>query len=481
MGVLEKLEPREVFYYFEQICQIPHGSGNVDQISDYLVNFAKERGLEYYQDATKNVVIIKEATKGYENEEPFILQGHMDMVAVKTTDCEKDMTKDGLDVAVEGDWVYARKTSLGGDDGIAVAYCMALLDSDTIGHPRLEVVITTDEEVGMDGATAIDLSMLKGHRMLNLDSEEEGYFLTSCAGGARVNCHLPISRVKNEGIHYELFVKGLQGGHSGEMIHKGRGNSHVLAGRILSEVAEKVDFSLLSLDGGVADNAIARQTEIQLLVSPENTEAFEEAVRESEAAIAKELATKDPDFCVSLVKWEKEEAQALDKASLRHICQALLTLPNGVQAMSADVEGLVETSLNMGIMKTSDEEIAMNFSVRSAIESAKYYLIKKIETILDMVGGHCDVTGIYPGWEYRKNSMLRDRMYTIYKEMFGKEPVIQALHAGLECGILSHKIEDLDCVSIGPDMKDIHTTEEQLSISSTARMWDFVVEIISRK
>lgn len=484
MGAFEQLEPKSVFEFFEKICSIPHGSGNVGQISDYLVSFAKERGLEHYQDAAKNVIIIKEASEGYENEEPLILQGHMDMVAVKTPACDIDMKKDGLRIAVDGDWAYAEGTSLGGDDGIAVAYSLALLDSDTVKHPRLEVVITTEEETGMDGARAIDLSMLKGHRMLNLDSEEEGIFLASCAGGARVNCHVPVEREHKSGIHYELFVKGLQGGHSGEMIKLERGNSNVLAGRILSEVQDTIgaeNLYLMSLEGGLADNAIPRETEVQLLVLENQTEVFEAAVRKSERDIQNELATKDPDFQVSLTRWEKEEADVMNADSARKVTQVMLTLPNGVQANSADVPGLVETSLNMGVVKTGEKEVSMHFSVRSSVESSKENLIRRIYTIVGFAGGHCDTAGTYPGWAFRKDSKLREKMVAIYEEMYGKTPEIQAIHAGLECGLLSAKISDLDCVSIGPDMRDIHTTEEKLSISSTKRVWEFVVEVVSRK
>ena len=478
--VLKNLEPKNVFYFFEEICNIPHGSGNVEKISNYLVNFAKERNLEVYQDEMKNVIIIKEATSGYENEEPVIIQGHMDMVAVKKPDYDIDMKTEGLRVAVDGDNVYAEGTSLGGDDGIAVAYALALLDSDTYEHPRLEVIITVDEEVGMDGARVIDLSMLKGHRMLNIDSEEEGIFLTSCAGGARIDCYLPVTREKAKGSLYAVTIGGLQGGHSGCEIDKERGNSNSLFGRLFTELGKKVSFRLVSMAGGLADNAIPRETTAKVLVCG-NENIFEEEIRLFEQKMKKELETKEPEFQVVMKKEEAAEYDVFSEESTKKAVQLLTALPNGVQAMSLDVKGLVETSLNMGIVSTKEEEFQIQISVRSSIESAKEALIQKVETVTELCGGKTAVSSEYPGWAYRKDSPLRDTIIRVYREMYGKEPEIQAIHAGLECGILAEKIEDLDCVSLGPDMKNIHTTEETLSISSVKRVWEFCLEVLKQK
>lgn len=479
-SVLKDLEPKEVFFYFEEICGIPHGSGNVEQISNYLVNFAKERNLEYYQDSLKNVVIIKEASKGYEAEEPVIIQGHMDMVAVKKPECSIDMKTEPLRLAVDGDNVYAEGTSLGGDDGIAVAYALALLASDSIAHPRLEVVLTVDEETGMDGARGIDLSMLKGHRLLNLDSEEEGIFLTSCAGGARVNCSLPITRTARKGTFYEVTICGLQGGHSGCEIDKERGNSNSLMGRFLAECLKEDNGALISLSGGLADNAIPRETTAQLLILQGETD-FEMAAADFEKKVKKELESKEPDFQVLLKKGEQTEKAVFEEAANRSAIRLLAAMPNGIQAMSLDVKGLVETSLNMGIIRTSETELEVEFSVRSSMESAKEALIRKLEIIAGLCGAETMVSGAYPGWAYRKDSPLRETLVRVYREMYGKEPEIQAIHAGLECGLLAEKIADLDCVSLGPDMKNIHTTEETLSISSVKRVWEFCVEVLKQK
>ncbi len=481
MGVLTGLEPQKVFYYFEEITKIPHGSGNVEQISNYLADFAKERKLFYIQDELKNIIIIKDATPGYEEEPAVIIQGHMDMVAVKKPDCDIDMKTQGLKVAVDGDKIYAEGTSLGGDDGIAVAYALAILDSDDLKHPRLEVVITVDEEVGMDGAREIDLSMLKGKRMLNVDSEEEGIFLTSCAGGARVKCQLPVQETNREGITYEVIVGGLQGGHSGVEIHKERGNANCLMGRLLWKLAEKIPVSIMSVKGGLADNAIPRETKAVMVVAKEDSVAFTAMIAEVEAEIAEELATKDPDFYIHAKERDNGSFICITPEDTKKAAAFLVALPNGVQAMSADMPGLVETSLNLGVMELKKEGLEAVFAVRSSVESAKHALIDKMKAVTALAGGKAEVTGDYPGWKYRVNSPLRDKMIALYEEMYGKKPEIEAIHAGLECGLIADKIEDLDCVSFGPQMSDIHTTEETLSISSAARVWDYLVTLLARK
>lgn len=483
MGVLSTLEPKKVFHFFEEICSIPHGSGNVEKISDYLVEFAKERNLFYIQDELKNVIIIKEATTGYENEPAVILQGHMDMVAVKKPELDMDMKTEGLRVAVAGDLVYAEGTSLGGDDGIAVAYALALLDSTEYAHPRLEVVITVDEEVGMDGARGIDLSMLKGHRLLNLDSEEEGIFLTSCAGGGRIHTYLPYGETTKEGVLYRISVEGLLGGHSGAEIHKERGNANCLMGRLLYNLTKEMPVCLESMQGGLADNAIPRQTIATVLIEEKDEAKFKEIILNTEKEVKAELATKDPDFGITGILVDEGKYVCADEESTAHIAAYLLALPNGVQAMSADMPGLVETSLNLGIMelKKEEQELLCEFSVRSCIESAKQNLIGTVCAVTELAGGSYSVSGDYPGWAYRVDSPLREKMIRVYEQMYGKKPEVQAIHAGLECGILASKIDDLDCISFGPDMKDIHTTEETLSISSTKRVWEYLIALLAEK
>ncbi len=403
------------------------------------------------------------------------------MVAVKKPDCDIDMAKEGLRIAVRGDEIYAQGTSLGGDDGIAVAYALALLDSDTIKHPRLEVIVTVDEEVGMDGARGIDLSMLTGNRMVNLDSEDEGIFLTSCAGGARVKGKLPLSEAQRQGVAVEVTVGGLLGGHSGGEIHKERGNSNCLMGRLLYRLAETFDIGISRLQGGLADNAIPRETKAVLVVEERDKEAILDVVKTVEGEIRAELSSKDPGAFLAAGEgrpgsWLCTTAEDTAKAAAW-----LIALPNGVQAMSADMHGLVETSLNLGILSYEDGSLLADFSVRSSVESAKQALIDRLCAVIGLAGGSFSVSGDYPGWKYRKDSPLREKMTALYEKMYGKAPKVEAIHAGLECGILGSKIADLDCVSMGPDMKDIHTTEETLSISSTGRVWEFLVRLLEEK
>ncbi len=483
MGVLSELEPKKVFSFFEEITKIPHGSGNVEAISNYLVDFARKRGLAYIQDEIGNVIIIKEATPGYEQEPAVILQGHMDMVAVHKPELDIDMTKEPLKIGIDGDRIYAEGTSLGGDDGIAVAYALALLDETSLQHPRLEVVITVDEEVGMDGARAIDLSMLQGHRLLNLDSEEEGIFLTSCAGGARINCMLDLLSGCSSmtGKHYELVISGLQGGHSGAEIHKERGNSNMLMARLLQKLSGSVKLGLHSCQGGLADNAIPRVTTAQVLVEEKEAAQLRQLTTEYETVLRQELAAKDPGVTVTLTEQGEVSAMCLMGDALQRAMNYLYSLPCGVQAMSADMPGLVETSLNLGILTMECGKFSAEFSVRSCVESSKQALLAKIEALTALAGGCCKVSGDYPGWAYRVDSPLREKMVALYEEMYGKKPQVEAIHAGLECGILAAKIADLDCISFGPNMYDIHTTEETLSIASTKRVWDYLVRLLALK
>jgi len=482
MRVLENLEPKNVYYYFEEICKIPHGSGNLDGISSYLAQFAKDRGLFHVRDASDNVIIIKEASAGYESVPPIILQGHMDMVAVKKNDCDINLKKDPLRLKVDGDFIYAEGTSLGGDDGIAVAYILAILDSEDIVHPRIEAVITTDEEVGMEGATAINLSMLKAKRMLNIDSEEEGVLLTSCAGGMRTDCHIPITtETRDGGIFLKVSVGGLLGGHSGTEINKEHANAMKLLGITLQQIRKKIPFRLVEISGGEKDNAIPREAAAVICLAKDHKENFIAELNRIEAEEKNEKKSKEKNLFIKAEAAERTETLIFDNSSTDKILSFLVLLPNGVMAMSADIDGLVETSLNVGVLKTCDNEVIASSAIRSAIETAKYKVNLQLETLTRLFGGYTETHGEYPGWQFNPDSKLRADMVRIYKEMFGKDVQVEALHAGLECGIMISKIPGLDCVSFGPNIFDIHTTEERLSISSTARMWEYLLEILKQR
>ena len=477
MQVLEHLEPKQVFSFFESMCAIPHGSRNTKAISDWCVAFAKERGLEHYQDEANNVIIIKPAAPGYEAAQPIILQGHLDMVCEKAAGCPKDMDREGLDLAIDGDYVYAKGTTLGSDDGIAVAMAMAILDDKSLPAPRIEAVFTTDEEIGLLGATALDVSPLKGREMLNLDSEAEGIFTVSCAGGNTTACILPVTRTAFAGATLTVTVGGLTGGHSGAEIHKGRANSNMLMGRVLRTLAQKMDLRIQRVDGGLKDNAIPVETRATLVVS--DLQAAEQLAGEMEKTLQNEYRTTDPALFV-----RAEAAQStqlpLDQASTGKVICMLQCLPNGIEAMSAEIHGLVQTSLNMGILVTEEDVVRASYSVRSSVDSQKQMLKERLSCLMEQLGGRVEFSGEYTGWQYQEHSPLRERMVAVFQEQYGKAPKIEAIHAGLECGIFAGKMPGLDCVSIGPDLLEIHTPREKMSISSVQRVWAFLLEVLKR-
>lgn len=479
MGVLTGLEPNRVFHFFEEICSIPHGSGNVKQISDYLVNFAKERDLKYRQDEKYNVIIWKGGSAGYEASEPVVLQGHMDMVAVKVDGCEKDLETEGLDLEVNGDLISARGTSLGGDDGIAVAYTLAILDDFSMAHPPIEAIFTVDEEIGMLGATDIDVSDLKGRLFMNMDSEDEGVFTVSCAGGAMTTCNLPYKTEAAEATVIEVRMDGFAGGHSGVEIDKGRMNANVAMGRVLLNVLKKPCTGLVSVDGGEKDNAIAKFSEAVVSVAPECVAEVTQLIQDTFEEIREEHKTTDPDMVLHLNVKETETVSIMAREDAKAVVTAIINLPNGIQRMNPDMKDMVQTSLNLGILKTEADKVILSYAVRSSSESEKWYLVDSMRNLTEVLGGTVDVSGIYPGWEYRAESRLRDVMVEAYKKQYGEEPVVEGIHAGLECGIFASKLEGLDAVSFGPQMEHIHTTNEVLSISSTKRTWDLVVSVLA--
>lgn len=479
MKVLQGLEPASVFGYFEDICNIPHISYHEKEISDYCVNFAKERGLYYEQDEMGNVIIIGEATPGYEDVEPIMLQGHLDMVGDKVPECSIDMEKEPIKVMIDGDYLTADGTTLGGDDGIAVAYGLALLDAKDIPHPRLEVVLTVSEEVGLEGATGINLSCCKAKRLLNIDSEEEGVFTAGCAGGVRVECRIPAETEVKSGVVCEIKTQGFLGGHSGIEINKGRANGNTTVGRFLMFLKEKVTFDLVSVVGGVKDNVIPKNVTAMFLA--EDVEAVKAAVAEFNRVLDIEYGVADPDVELVLEVKEAAECTVLSEGSKEKVITALNLMPNGVQTMSMDLPGLVETSLNMGVIKIDATEINLCFSVRSSLESAKELIVAKLKQLTEALGGTIGCHGEYPGWPYARESKLRDLCVKVHKEQYGTEPKIEVIHAGLECGILSSKVEGLDCISMGPNMYDVHTPDERISISSIARVWEFLKAVLAEK
>lgn len=472
---LQGLEPESVFRYFEEICAIPHGSRNTKAISDYLVFFAKAHGLRCRQDESNNVVIFAPGTCGLEDHESVILQGHMDMVCEKDAGCPLDMAVDGLDVTHDGCCVYAKGTTLGGDDGIAVAYALAILDDNTIAHPPLEVIITVDEEIGMLGAAAMDLADVKGRTMLNLDSEDEGIFTVSCAGGATCTVSLNAERKAVYGPCVRLSVEGLQGGHSGAEIHKNRANANKVMGDFLGRIQKLMPLCLTSFSGGSKDNAIPRACQATVVAMGIGLERINDIAAQLQQEVRETY--DEPEALVQAFDVDALGGNALTTAATADVISLLCAAPNGVQAYCPDMPELVQTSLNLGIAKLGDRFTA-TFSVRSSVNAEKEGLITKLKELADFYNGTYSQSGTYPAWEFKKDSRLRDVMVPIYTRMFGKEPKVLAIHAGLECGLLGDKLPGLDCVSIGPQMHDIHTSREKLEIASTKRTWDFLLEVL---
>ena len=478
MHILENLEPQNVFYYFEEICKIPHGSGNTGQISDYLRAFADEHGLYCRQDELNNIIMIKEASKGYEDHASVLLQGHMDMVAVKDADCTLDMTKDGLQLEILGDRLSAKGTSLGGDDGIAVAFGLALLAGEEYRHPKIELILTVDEEVGMEGAAGLTVDDLTAKRMINLDQEEEKIFITGCAGGARIDIRKKTETERVKGVLCKLKISGLQGGHSGQEINKERGNAICLMGRLLAALQEKTPVYLKEVSGGTADNAIPNEVCAEIVVT-EWTEDIAAFMEEKFCGLKAEFAGKEDGLkCELQVGAEDALIEVCNRKDSEQWIHLLNVIPHGVIANSVKMKGLVETSLNPGILNVSAVEGMVSTSVRSSNAAAKEALINQLKSLAALCDATVGIRGDYPGWDYDPDSPLREKMVTIYEEMYGVKPQIEAIHAGLECGIFQSKIPGLDCVSIGPDMQDIHTTRETLSIPSVQRVWKFLLKVL---
>lgn len=481
MKVLENLQPAEVFHFFEEICAIPHTSFHEQKLSDYCANFAEERGLFYRQDEMGNVLIVADATEGYEDVPAIILQGHLDMVGDKVQGCPVDLEKDGLELFVDGDEVGAKGTTLGADDGIAVAYALAILDSKEIAHPRLEVVLTVSEEVGLLGATGIDLSDCKARRLLNIDSEDEGVLTVGCAGGRRDYCVIPMQREEKEGLVCRLDITGLLGGHSGIEIDRGRANAAVLMGRFLMLLEQKISYSIMHLTSGVKENVIPKDAKAEILIEEEDLYILKNVIEEFNQKMSAEYATADPDIKLSVEAADIEKRMVLEDISAQKVLMSLNLMPNGIQAMSMDLPGLVESSLNLGVAELKEETFEMAFSIRSSVVSAKEYMSDKVEYLTRMMGGTVEISGDYPAWPYARESELRDLCIRVFKEQYGYEPKVELIHAGLECGILSDKIPGLDCVSFGPNLKAVHTPNERVSISSTARVWEYLKGILAAK
>ena len=474
--LIQNRKPASIFRFFEEICAIPHPSYHEEKIADYLCAFAAERGLECYRDALHNVLIKKPATPDRVNDAPLMFQGHTDMVCVKTADCTIDFMKDGLELYLDGDFLRAKGTTLGADDGIAVAIMLALLDGELASHPALECLFTSSEEVGLDGADGFDYSKISARKMINMDSEDLGVITAGCAGGLRSTLTKTCSAVPFAGECLTVTVNGLFGGHSGVDIASGRANANKLMGRLLSkwQKAEGV-VHLVSLNGGSKDNAIAAICEAVIATS--NVEATTALLNNTAAEIAAELAKDDKNFSLTVSPTKAPETMfsATDSAQLIAI---LAVVDNGIKEMNYNIKNLPEWSRNLGVITTEGNEVELTFSSRSAIESRLDASIDEIDTLALITGCTAKHYSRYPGWDYAPVSPLRDLYARAYRDITGKDATVDVIHAGLECGFIVSKIEGLDVISVGPDMRDVHSPDERLNLSSVETFWKTIEKLV---
>ncbi len=471
----DKLTNR-VFEIFGEICAVPHESGDMEKIADYCVEFAKNNSLKYFRDKANNVIIYKNAAAGYENAEPVILQGHLDMVCQKTSESNFDFTRDGLKLFTDGDLLGAKDTTLGADNGIAVAYILAILESDTVPHPYIEAVFTTDEEIGMLGAAELNFDKLTAKKMINIDSEEDNTLTVSCAGGMDFKIEIPSEKVSFSGTEINILLSGLNGGHSGVEINKNRANADILAGKLLSHLQNLTDFELIGIRGGDKGNAIPNRCEISLCT--ESPDEIINICNKFLTEIKTEIADYEHAFTFTVKKGETAGLSVIENQAKNDIIFLLGNFPNGVIDMSKEIEGLVETSLNLGILETNENSISVLFTLRSNKKAGMTELCEKLSALCSRIGCMYETGGYYPPWEFNKNSDLQNIYCRVYEDFYGKKPKVEAIHAGLECAVFADKIEGIDCVSMGPNLYDVHTPKERLSITSAANTFKLLLKIL---
>ena len=479
MSDVSKLAPQEVFRYFKEISDVPRSSSHNEKISAYLVNFAKEHELEYYQDESGNVIIWKDGTPGYENSDMVMIQGHMDIVAEKTEDSTHDFQNDPLELIVDGDTLTANKTTLGADDGAAIAMGLALLDSTDIPHPPLEFIATVDEEIGMLGAYALDGSKIRSRKVINIDSEEEGIITVGCAGAVDIFTSFPADKKLVNGVKYKYVVDGLLAGHSGLDIHQERANAGQIVARLFLDAREKAELNIVSINGGRATNVILGKVDGEVIVATSDVKAFEESIAASTEEIKAEYRTSDPGITVSIEAVGEASEEAVDTVCQDNFFKFLVACPTGAEHYSVELKGLVETSHSIGVVKLEDGRLITKSMSRSSVNSRNRLLARKIGIIAEALGAEVEHGSSYGAWEFNNKSDLLDVCINAYKEQYGEEPVVSAMHAGIECGIWAEKVGKVDAVSIGPDMTGVHSVNEELSIPSTERTWQYLKLILS--
>jgi len=467
-----------VFELFEELSKIPRGSGNRVGIAKFCADFAKKNSLRYVVDDAKNVIIYKEASRDCEKAAPVILQGHLDMVCQKTPESKIDFLTDGIELVRDGDILRANGTTLGADNGIAVAMTLSILERDDIPHPPIEAVFTADEEIGMLGAVELDPSLLKGKKLINLDSEEDDTVTVSCAGGSEFRASLPLHRQKTRSAGVSISLHGLKGGHSGVEIGSHRVNAATLSGRLLCHLASALEFDLLSLNSGNKANAIPNAATIELACA--EPQKLATLAREYLAKIQTEIASREEGFAFDVSTFGEKDCLAIDKTAAEELIYALTCAPNGIIEMSAEIEGLVETSLNLGILSADGDEASLCFALRSNKASALAALEEKLLCFFSRLSARTETSGHYPPWEFKKDSGLTALYVETYREMLGKEPKVEAIHAGLECAVFSASISGVDCIAIGPTVTGAHTAEERLGISSAETVYVLLLKLLEK-
>lgn len=477
--LLDELESGKVFYFFSEISKIPHGSGNTEALARYCVNFADERGLKSYRDDYGNIMIFKDGTSGYEKSGSVILQGHLDMVCEKRQGCSKDMEKEGIDIIIDGEYMHADGTTLGGDDGIAIAYILALLDDDSIEHPPIEALFTSDEEIGLRGANELDASRLSGRKLINIDSEEEGVITAGCAGAVRVNCKIPaVYENAEDGLcAVKITAAGFSGGHSGIDIGKDRKNAAKILAEFLYETGRHIKIVIADFISGERLNVIPSAAEAVICIGRENIRKFDSILAEFNVWLKEACAGTEPGALVTAADTRVPEKYMSNESSSTLI-MALMNVPNGILAMNQDIPFMVQTSSNLGSVSVRNGQINLGFMIRSNTNYGKTEVVRQLRCLIHGMGGEMNEEDDYPAWEYKHTSVLRDVMVKTYEEMYGKKPLICTIHAGLECGILAEKLDGADMVSIGPNMKNVHTPDEKLEIKSVQRCWEYLLQVL---
>lgn len=477
---IQDFNPSDVFGYFTEIAAIPRGSHNLEGITNYCIDFAIKHNLDYRKDDYGNIVIYKPGTPGYENSKPVILQGHLDMVCEKTEDATIDMEKDPLELATDGEWIWAKDTTLGGDDGVALAFCLAILSSKDVSHPPLEVLFTADEEVGLIGAHELDVSMLKGRQLINLDSEQEGIITVSCAGAARITSEIPVSKQKlnsEDFVAFEISVGGLLGGHSGVDINEHRKNAGKVLAELLDWIFHKVRISISEFKCGGRLNVIPNTATAVIACNKDKRALTQTIINDFVRLMKKECLSTEPGITFS-VKEIEVPTEGSSPAGTRQFIFALMECPHGVTEMSPDIDGLVQTSINLGKIEYSDSTLIMSYMARSNADYGKKLLIRKIALLSDQLQGMMTIDTDYSAWEYRLDSPLRDTMVQAYADCYGDTPVITAMHAGLECGIIGEKIPNMDMASIGPTIEYVHSPMERMNIKSVERSYKYLLRVL---